>query len=474
MPTVVRQDLDNTTALLTVSVTGEELKPKIDAELKKFRQRAPVKGFRPGQVPMDHVKRMYGTAILSDTINDVLANELYGYLRDSNLEVLGQPLPAEDQERYNFNINKLETEYKVNYQVGFVPEFEVKGLDKSQNFERLTISNLDELAEDDLQYARKRMSQRQQVEDAIQENDMVKLDARELDGDHVKEGGLQTEMTFLVKTIQDDAARANFMAHKKGDTIKYNARTLEGYDKEDLYRKYILSLDPKDHREVNDWFEGTITEVTRIAEAELNEEFYRNYFGNETINDHDSAIEELKKGIEKFYDLRSNALLMRHFQERLLELNNIELPEKFLKRWLAVTNNGTLSAEQIEQEFPAFVENLRWTVIRDNLKKRFSIEVTDEEVRAAFAAKVRSYFGGQIPDQLIEDSVDRLMKNEKDVEDTYRDLEVDKLFQVIRDEVSITDKPIPSAEFHKILDEVTGKTPEASTEMPEEAEVEEL
>lgn len=474
MPTVVRQDIDNTSAILTVTVTGEELKPKIEAELKKFRQRAPIKGFRPGQVPMDHVKRLYGKAILSDTLNDTLADELYGYLRDSKLEVLGQPLPAEDQEKYDFNINKLEPEYKVNYQIGFVPEFEVKGLDKSEVFERFVISNLNELAEDDLQYARKRMSQRIEVEDAIQENDMVKLEARELDGDQAKPGGLQKEMTFLVKTIQDEQARAHFMAHKKGDTIRFNARTLEGYEKEDLYRKYILGLDPGDHRLVNDEFEGTIIEVMRITEAELNEEFYKSYFGNDTITDHNAAIEELKKGIEKFYDLRSNALLMRQFQERLLEQNSVELPEKFLKRWLAVTNNGTLSSEQIDQEFPDFVDNLRWTVIRDNLKKRFSIEVTDEEVRAAFAAKVRSYFGGQIPDQLIDDSVDRLMKNEKDVEETYRDLEVDKLFHAIRDQISITDKPITSEAFHKILDEVTGKTPAPSAEAPEEAEVEEL
>lgn len=465
MPSVVRQDIDTTSAILTVSITAEELKPRIDTELKKFRQRAPVKGFRPGQVPMDHVKRLYGASILSDAINDLLSTGMYDYLRDSGLEVLGQPLPAEKQEQYNFNINKLEPEYKLDYEIGFVPESEVKGLDKNQHFERLTISNLGELAEDDLQYARKRMNQRLQVEDTIQENDMVKLDARELDGDHVKEDGLQTEMTFLVKSMKDEETRAKFMTLKKGDTTAFNARTLEDFQSDDLYRKYVLNLNPKDKREVNDWFEGTITEVTRVVEAEMNDEFYKNYFGNEAITDHDSAIEELKKGIEKYYDLRSNAMLMRQFQDRLMELNAVELPEKFLKRWLLATNNNT-STEQIEQEFPRFAEGLRWTIILNHLKKRFDIKVTDEEVHAAFAAKVRSYFGAQIPEQLIESSVDRLMKNEKEVEETWHDLELDKVFLAIREYVTVSDKPVPSEEFHKILDEVTGKNAEPA---PEEA-----
>ncbi|MBL7828263.1 MAG: hypothetical protein JNJ57_16645 [Saprospiraceae bacterium] len=458
MPTVVRQDLDNTSAILTVTITREELKPKIDAELKRFRQKAPMKGFRPGQAPMEYIKKLYGASIFADTLNDVMTEELYGYLRDSKLDVLGQPLPTDDQEKFSFKINNLDPEYAVKYEIGFVPSIDLKGLDKSATFERITISNLNDLANEDLEYARKRMGKRLEVEDIIQENDMIKIEAKELDGDQVKDGGLETDMTFLVKSIADEAVKNQLLTLKKGDTLRYNARTLEGYDKEDMYRKYILNLDPSDKREVGDWFEGLIQEVTRVQDAEMDEEFFQNYFGNDAVTDKETAIEELKKGIVKFYDLRSDALLMRKFQESLIEQNRVELPEKFLKRWLLATNKGELTPETIENEFPAFAENLRWTIIRDEIKERFDVEVTDEELTEAFAQKIRNYFGGQaIPEHVIEASVKRLMENQKDVDDTRRDLEIDKLFKTIREQVTITEKAIPSEEFHKLIDAVSAK-----------------
>lgn len=457
MPTVVRKDIDNCSAILTLTVTREELKPKLDAELKKFRQKAPLKGFRTGQAPMDYVKKLYGASIFSDTLNDVLTDELYGYIRDSKLEILGQPLPTENQEKFSFKISDPDPEYTVNYEIGFVPAFEIQGLDKNETFERLTISNLNDLAADDLEYARKRMGARNEVEDSIFENDMVRLLSRELDGDAIKEGGLETTISVLVKTIKDDDARNKLLTLKKGDTLRFNARTLEGYEKEDMYRKYILSLDPKDKREVGDWFEGVVEEVTRLQEAEMNEEFFKNYFGKDTITTHEDALEEIKKGILQFYDVRSNALLMRSFQERLMEKNKIELPDNFLKRWLKITNQDKLSEDSIEREYPAFADNLRWTIIRDDIKAKHNAEVTEEDIKAAYADKVRNYFGVALPDNVIVSSVERLMQNEKDVEETRRDLETDKVFQAIRPLVTVTDKEVKSDEFHKIIDEVSAK-----------------
>ncbi len=457
---VVRNDIDNSSAVITVTVTRDELKPKLDAELKKYRSRVPIKGFRAGQAPMDMVKKLYGPAIFSETLNDLLSRELYEYLRESQLDVLGQPLPTEDQRSFSFKISNPEPEYAVSYEVGFVPAFEIKGLDKKATYERLTVSNLDELAEDDLRYARKRMGKRSNPETDIQENDIIRIAARELESDvksPVKEGGWETTITIFMKNVTDEQLKTQLLAAKKGDVLRFNARGLEKQEKEEMYRKYILNLEKDDDRTVGDWFEGTIEEVNRVDDADLDEDFFNGYFGSDKVSNKDEAIDELKKGIAQFYEVRSNALLMRSFQERLLAENQLELPEKFLKRWLRVTNEGKLSDEQIEAEFPAFAENLRWTLIRDKVKELHNLEVTDEEVYDEFARRVRNYFQGQIPDELIHSSVERLMKNEKDVENTKRDLETDKIFEAIRAQVTLKDKPVTSEELHKLIDEITKK-----------------
>jgi trigger factor len=135
-----------------------------------------------------------------------------------------------------------------------------------------------------------------------------------------------------------------------------------------------------------------------------------------------------------------------------MDLNKVDLPEKFLKRWLAATNKGELSEAQIENEFPAFAENLRWTIIRDDIKKRYSIEVTDEDIREAFTQKLRSYFSFEMPAHLLDSTINRMMENKKDVEETQRDIELEKLFTAIRNQVSITEKSVSSAELHEIVD----------------------
>lgn len=457
---VVRKDIDNTSAVLTVTVTREEIKPKIDAELKKFRTRAAIRGFRQGQAPMDFVKKLYGNSIFSETLNDLLASRLFEYLRESKLDVLGQPLPTEEQRSFSFKINDIEPEYAVNYEIGFVPPFEIKGLDKKEVFERLTVSNLDELAEEDLNYARKRMGARSNPETDIRDNDILRIAAKELDGSAeagLKEGGWETTMTVLVKDVADEQLKSRLLGMKKGDSLRFNARTLENHEKEDMYRKYILNLESSDYREVGDWFEGVIEEVSRVEDAELNEDFFKGYFGEGRVSNREEAIGELKKGILGFYDVRSNALLMRAFQERLLEQNPIELPEKFLKRWLKATSESKLDEEQIDLEYPAFAENLRWSLLRDKIREMFGIEVSDEDVHAAYAARVRNYFQADLPDNIIQSSVERLMENKKEVADTRRDIETDKIFEAVRGQVTIRDKAVPSEEFHKIIDEITKK-----------------
>jgi trigger factor len=275
-------------------------------------------------------------------------------------------------------------------------------------------------------------------------------------------------MTLFMKNVANDDLKAQLLQSKKGDTLRYNARTLENHEKEEMYRKYILNLEQDDTREVGNWFEGVIEEVSRVEDADLDEAFYTGYFGEGKVGNKEEAMAELKKGIGQFYDVRSNALLMRAFQERLLAENPLELPEKFLKRWLRVSNEGRLGDEQIENEFPAFADNLRWTLLRDKIKEEAGIEVTDEEVYEEFARRVRNYFQVDLPDHILQSSVERLMKEQKDVENTIRDLETDKIFQAIRARVSITDKALPSEEFHKILDEVTKKAQNEEAVLSEE------
>ncbi len=464
MPSIQRNDLDPTSALLTITVQRQELMPKVDAELKKFRQRAAIKGFRHGQAPMDYVKRMYGNSLFADTLNDLISQELSDYLRQSGLDVLGQPMPTEKPSNFTHSINSPNAEFSVEYEIGYVAPFDIKGLDKNETYERFTIADLNALAEVELDYARQRVGKRISSEDLIGDNDIVRIDSQEEGGDYA------TTITVLVKDLSDEAFKAELQTKKKGDHVRFNARELENRHDEKMYRKYILSLEDGDDRVVGDWFTGTIAEVSRVGIADLDEAFFNSYFGGGVTNK-EEAIEEIKKGIAQFYKQRSDALLMRDMQRRLLELNRFDLPERFLRRWLLVNNRDTLTVESLENEFPAFAENLRWSLLRDRLKHQFGVEVSPEEIRGEYERRVRNYFRMDLPDNILADYTSRMMKNEKDVEKVKDDLEYDKLFEALSASVTLVDKPIPSAEFQQIFDAMTQK---AEEEQMADAELREI
>lgn len=452
---VVRNDIDSTSAILRVSISKENLEPRIKNDFKAFRQKAQIKGFRTGQAPPEFVKKIYGSSILSNALQDMFNDELIGYLRDNKINVLGQPLPTEEQQSYSMKFDKLDDEYSVNYEIGFVPDFDLKGMSKSDTYERLTVSDLDDLAESDIEAARKRMGSRTNPEDGIQAGDMVRIAAEELDGDTPKEDGWKTEISILVDRIASEELKTQVLFLKKGDSLRFNARDLEATEKEDFYRRYILSIPVGDKREVGDTFQGTITEVSRVEAAEFSEDFFKNYIGKEDITSKEGALEEVKKGILQFYDGRSDALLMRSFQERLMEVNDFPLPEKFLTRWLKLTNEGRISEAQVERELPFFILNLRWTLIRDKIKESFEIFATDEDLLDHFADRIASYFQGQVDRAFCLQMAERFMKDKKELKKAEEDIEWEKLTQVIKQEVSITDKAVPSAEFHAIIEQVS-------------------
>ncbi|MDX2135522.1 MAG: trigger factor [Saprospiraceae bacterium] len=455
MPHISRQDIDATTAVITVSVPKEELQPALERELKKFKNRASIKGFRKGHAPMPHIKRLFGSSIFNEVLNDMISKELFDYLQNSGLEVLGQPLPSAGQPPFSFSIDRLEPEYNLQFDIGHVPPFDIQGLSPSETYEVLTISNLDELAEQDLKHIRERAGNQNETDEVIADNDLVRVAAREWEGDAPKPDGWETSILFNVNNIVDEATKALVKTLKKGDSLRFSARKIDKFGQEDetRYRKYILNLPEDDLRAVGDEFEGTIESVLRATQPELNEDFFKTQFG-EHVADKETAMEEIKKAVAQFYQTRAFALLVRDMQKRLLELNRIELPESFLARWLTETNRDTLTPGQVEQELPSFLNGLRWNLLRDKLMARFGIEVTDEEVKAVYTERIRGYFNGQADEDLVSSLAERFMGTDEKRDEVVKEVEANKLYAALRESVTLVDKPVTSEAFHQLFEEL--------------------
>jgi trigger factor len=128
----------------------------------------------------------------------------------------------------------------------------------------------------------------------------------------------------------------------------------------------------------------------------------------------------------------------------------MDFPAEFLTRWLQTGGEKPKSAEEAEAEFPIFRNQLKWTLISDKLMKENKLEVTNEELREFMKAEVMRYFGTMNMGEdtsWIESYIDRMMKDEKQVDASYRRLMNDKLFGWMEAQVKPTEKQVTPEEL---------------------------
>lgn len=450
MPNVVREEIDNLNSVLTITLEKAEVENKLKSELAKYREKAQMKGFRKGKTPDGMLRKLYGKGLLADIVNDSLQRQLYDHIIENKLEVLGQPLPSENHPEVDLDPIQV-TDYIFKFDLGLAPEFEIKGLDASSVYEKYAVEISDERVEEELLKARKRFGKRIVSEAEIQAGDMLKLQLVELDGDSAKEGGIEHNFSLLLDNAED-GSKAILLGHKVGDTLKMDVFALEKDRDEDFVRRYFLGLEKEDEREINERvFQITIEEASRIEAAEMGEEFYNTYFGEGRVSNEEEAYVAIRKDYGQFFDQQANALLFRDLQEKLLEENQLPLPDAFLKRWVLASNENA-TVESVEKGFESFTKSLQWSLIRNKAARQFGIQVTEDDLKAYFANRVLSYFGGQLNDMtLINGMVERLLQDEKQVDQAGDEVLLDKLQAAINAVVTINLKPIPEEEFVEII-----------------------
>ena len=158
-----------------------------------------------------------------------------------------------------------------------------------------------------------------------------------------------------------------------------------------------------------------------------------------------SANSYLKEEIEKYWSAQSKNQLHDQLYHLLLDHTSMTFPENFLKRWLQTGGDKPKTAEQAEAEFPTFSSQLKWTLISDKIIIDNKLEVSEDDLKAHMKEEVMRYFGqmGMGEDMSWLDSyLDRMMKDEKQVDATYRRMITERLFDFVEKQVKTKDKKV--------------------------------
>lgn len=446
MSTVARENIGLLTDKLTIRVTKEEYFPTFEKKLKEYSKSANIPGFRKGMVPAGMIKKMYGTSIFNDEVLKTVEKKLYDYLSAEKPDIFAQPLPLEK------DLNKLDinnpSDYDFGFEIGLKPVFELPNFSK----ETLTINKVDvtdEMVSEEINRMQIKGGNMTEPEKIDNEENVLNVLFTESDKDgNAIEGGICKENSVILKYFTPKMQK-ELMGKQMADCVVFQLnKTFEG-DKLEMML-HDLGLDKHDKEAASKYFKLDIVKIGLIEKRELNEDFFNEVYPGKGITTEEVLRSTLKEEIEKYWTAQSRNQLHDQLYHLLLDKTNMEFPEAFLKRWLQTGGEKPKTAEEAEAEFPSFSNQLKWTLISDKIITDNKLEVSEEDLKSQMREEVMRYFGQMNMGEdmsWLDSYIDRMMKDEKQIDSTYRRLITERLFDFIEKQVKTKDKKVTPEEL---------------------------
>ena len=450
MATVTQQEVAPLHKQLNITLSKEDYLPSFEKALKDYSKKANIPGFRKGMVPAGLIKKMYGTSLFTDEILKTVDKEVFKFIEDEKLDIFAQPLPLD------FNLQQLDVNnpaaYSFTFEVGMKPELQLPEL-SNESVKRYKIAITDEMLFEEVERMRTRYGNMTEPETVQSDETVLNVTFIETDAEGAEiEGGIRKDNSVLVKYFKEDF-KQQVIGKKKDDVIQLSLS--EAFDdKEAAFILQDLGLESTTGR----YFKLLITKVGLVEPRELNEEFFSQLFPKEEIKTEEDFKNRVRAELQKQWDAESSNQMQHTLYHTLLEKTHIDVPAEFLKRWLKTQGKeGEVKTdEEIETEFPTFLNQLKWTLITDELVKKAGIHVQQDEIRQFGKQQLFGYMGMATMDDeqdWVRDYIDRMMKDRKYVEDAHNRIQTQKLFDWVEGQVRAIETPVSKEEFTHLTEE---------------------
>ncbi len=447
---VVFENPDKVNGLMTITVAEADYKDQVEKQLKDYRKKANVPGFRPGMVPMGMVKKMYGTSVKLDVVNNVVGAEIYKYVQENKIQMLGQPLPSEKQQVQDL---EKDTEFTFVFDIAVAPEFEVKlsGHDKVDYY---AIKADDALIDRQVEMFASRSGSYVKAEE-YQANDMLKGDLRELDaeGNTLEEGVTVSEAIVMPTYIKNEDQKKLFDGCKLGDILTVNPRQMYG----DAELAALLKIDKTEAVKHEGNFSYQITEISRYQKAEVNQALFDSVFGEGTCADEAAFRAKIAEGLtvqlKSDSDYKFLVDVRAHIEKKV---GKLEFPDALLKR-IMLDGNKDKGEEFVEKNYEESIKQLTWHLIKEKLVANYEIKIEDADIKATAVEAARVQFAqygmNNVPQEYLENYADEMMKKRESI-DGLVDRAIDiKLTEVLKGVVKLNEKEVTLDEFNKLMEE---------------------
>ncbi len=444
---------DNVNALLTVTLEKADYEKQVNDALKNFSKKASLPGFRAGHAPMSIIKKRFGTEIKAEEVNKVLGSELYNYIHEQKLKVLGQPL-ANDEKTPELNFETMDT-LTFAFDVALAPEFDAKVSDKDK-LTYYVISVDDAMVDKQVQAYCQRGGQHKKV-DSYEPKDLVKGHMAELDADgKLKEGGIEVEDAVLLpEYMKNEDEKAKFNGAKTDDVMTFNP--FAAYDGSDVELSSLLKISKEEAAEMKSDFSLQITEITRYEAAPVDQKLFDQVFGEGEVKSEEEFRSRIADDLKAEVKAESNFKFVQDLRKYLTErVGDVKFPEALLRRIMKV-NYPDRSEEDLERSFEPSIKELLWHLIKEQLADQLEVKVEQADVMETAKRLTRIQFAQygmtNLPEDIVANCAQEKLKDNGQAERMVSITEEEKIAAKVKEVVSLEEKTVSTEEFGKLFEE---------------------
>ncbi len=449
---ILFENPDKVNGLMTVTVEDADFKDNVEKTLKDYRKRANFPGFRPGMVPMGLIKKQFGPSVKMDTLNKYVGEQIYNYIRENKIQMLGEPLPSEKQEPVDI---EKDGPYTFMFDIAVAPEFKIE-LNGDTKIAYYEIQADDKLIDQQVDMFASQLGSYEKADSYDGEKrDMLKGDLRELDADgNTKEGGITVEGAVMMpEYIKVDDQKKLFDNAKPGDIITFNPR--KAYPDNDSEVANLLKINRDAVKDVEADFSYQVIEINRFKKADVNQALFDQVFGKDTVKSEEEFRNKIAEGLKPQLQANSDYKFMldvrKYAEDKVGELT---FPDALLKR-IMLLNNKDKGEEYVEKNYDESIKQLKWHLIKEQLVAANNIKVEDADVKAAAKEAARMQFAqygmNNVPEEYLDNYADEMLKK-RDSAANFVDSAVEKkLVDALKGVVSLDKKTVTLDEFNELM-----------------------
>lgn len=439
---VVKENRENQTAVIRVTVGEADYSEAVDKKLREYRRKANVPGFRPGMVPMGIINKMYRKSTLAETAYKMASDAVFEYIEKEKIDYMGDVLPGEEQGSFDFDSGR---EHEFVFEIGLSPEVNIELSDKDK-LTRYTIRITDEMRSGFRTNFMRRYGRLVDVDEVTDDEAITGI---------LDNGEIRTEDAYIGLISMGEEERRQYKGKKVGDEFTVN---IEELYKSPSQRASVLGVKEDELGGIAPEFKFTVTKVRKFAEPELNDEFFTTAFPDGSVKDEKALAKHIDEQIAAELGRESEYVFTVELRNYLIEKAGLSLPEDFLKRWLFTVNEGKFSMEDIERDFPQFLNMMRWNLIQKNLSEKLGVKVEQEDMIAeakAYAASQFAQYGMMnIDDEMLTNYAHSILGNKEEANKILDRLYEKKIVDAIVPLVKVSDKSVTTDELGKIFEKM--------------------